>query len=54
MIKNHCYEFASYGRAEVPGTFLLPREVALAWFCRVVISQGLVPNLPPVCRRVLL
>ena len=54
MIKNHCYEFVSYGRAEAPGTFLLPREVAQAWFHLAIISQGLVPNPPLVCRRVLL
>ena len=53
MIRNHRYDIISSTKAEVPGTFLLPREVATAWFRRVVIGRGLVSDPPPVRSHVL-
>ena len=32
---------------DVPGTFLLPREIGTAWFHRIVLSRGLLANPPP-------
>ena len=46
MVHNHLYEISLAYRLEVPGTFLLPREVAIAWFRCTVLNRGLLANLP--------
>ena len=47
MIKNHRQAFISMGKLEVPGTYLLPREVAIACYRRVVIGRELLQDPPP-------
>ena len=32
MIRNHRQAFISIDKLEVPGTYLLPREVTIAWY----------------------
>ena len=46
MIRNYCYELISLERAEVRGTHLSPKEVAITWFHRAIIGRGLVSNPP--------
>ena len=53
MIRNHRYNLVSSGREGVPGTFLLPREVAKSWFCRAILHRGLLIDPPPVRSHVL-
>ena len=53
MIRHCVEELLVPGRVSVPRTFLLPREIAHAWFWRSVQSKGLVPSPPPTSSRVL-
>ena len=46
MIRNHRQAFISMDKLEVPSTYLLPREVAIAWYRRVVIGRGLLQDPP--------
>ena len=54
MIGNHRQAFISSGKLEVPGTYWLPREVAIAWYRRVVIGRGLLLDPPPIKNFVML
>ena len=54
MIRNCIEDLIIPGRQVVPKTFLLPREIAQAWFWRSVQAKGLIPCPPPASRRVLL
>ena len=54
MVRNHRYDLVSSGREEVPGTFLLPREVAKSWFRRAILHRGLLIDPPPVRSHLLL
>ena len=47
MIRNQRQAFISMEKLEVPRTYLLPREVAIAWYQRVIIGRGLLPDPPP-------
>ena len=47
MIRTQRQVFISMDKLEVPGTYLLPREVAIAWYRRVVIGRGLLQDPPP-------
>ena len=54
MIRNHRYDFVSYGQDQPRDTFLLPREVATSWFRRSVLHRGLLLDPPPVRPHLLL
>ena len=54
MIRNQMYKISPIGRSEVPGTFLLPKEVATTWFCRMILNRGLLSDPPPLRPSVLL
>ena len=47
MIKNYRIDLVTPRQVDVPGTFLLPREIGTAWFHRIVLSRGLLANPPP-------
>ena len=52
---RHCIEdLIAPGRVPVPQTFLLPKEIAHAWFWRSIQTKGLVSSPPPTSCRVLL
>ena len=53
MIRNHCYELISPEGAEALGTYLSPKEMAIAWFHYAIIGRGLVVNPPPVHSKLL-
>ena len=54
MIKNCMYQLCPVGRLAVPDTFLIPREVAIAWFRRAILNRGLLSDPPPLRPSVLL
>ena len=54
MIRNHRYDFVSYGQEQPHDTFLLPREVAISWFRRSVLHRGFLLDPPPVRPHLLL
>ena len=54
MVRNHRYDFVSYGQDQPSDTFLLPREVATSWFRRAVLHRGLLRDPPPVRTHLLL
>ena len=54
MVRNHRYDFVSYGQDQPSDTFLLPREVATSWFRRAVLHRGLLRDPPPVRAHLLL
>ena len=53
MIRNCVDDLVAPGRMDVSQTFLLPREIAQAWFWRSVQNKGLVPSPPPTSSKVL-
>ena len=54
MVRNHQYDFVSSGREKVPGTFLLPRDVAQSWFRRAILRREMLIDPPPVRSHLLL
>ena len=53
MIRNFFEDFITPGRQDIPGTYLLPRGIAKAWFRRIVDWGGLCQNPVPTHKQVL-